>query len=482
MAIPNGRAGARVSKTNDFREFKEYWANGSSMSVFLENLEPSTTYYAKGLYDTGTEIAVQADYATFETEAHYFYFENKNDYDITLTVSNGLNFTPDLEYLQNGIWTALGFEGGDESINIPTGTKVYFRGDNPTMSQSRTGLTNEKLAFACADDIYSGGNIMTLLDRSGKQDYMTYPAFCGMFYGFTHLKSAPELPATTLSEKCYQYMFSDCTSLAKGPALPATTLANSCYSSMFYGCTSLKTAPNLPATTLEEKCYSNMFGSCENLTKAPALPATTLADNCYSQMFLDCTSLVTPPALPATTLTRSCYSCMFEGCTSIQTTPQLPATTLAPTCYSQMFRGCTNLVNAEDFPNATLDESCCASMFWGCTSLETAPAVPVTGLRKKCYEGMFADCTALTTAPELSGVDLGQDCYRLLFADCTSLDKVVIFDGTSFDANGDGSYSHDSWMANVAATGTLYVPADMVASVPINSTSGAPNEWNVYEL
>ena len=35
-------------------------------------------------------------------------------------------------------------------------------------------------------------------------------------------------------------MFQGCTSLVNAPELPATTLSNYCYQNMFYGCTSLK--------------------------------------------------------------------------------------------------------------------------------------------------------------------------------------------------------------------------------------------------
>jgi hypothetical protein len=60
-----------------------------------------------------------------------------------------------------------------------------------------------------------------------------------MFYYCTSLTTAPELPATTLAEGCYIYMFSGCTSLTAAPELPATTLVNSCYKNMFNGCTNL---------------------------------------------------------------------------------------------------------------------------------------------------------------------------------------------------------------------------------------------------
>ena len=34
---------------------------------------------------------------------------------------------------------------------------------------------------------------------------------------------------------------------------------------MFVGCKNLTSAPNLPATTLEEYCYQGMFNGCTNL-------------------------------------------------------------------------------------------------------------------------------------------------------------------------------------------------------------------------
>ena len=60
---------------------------------------------------------------------------------------------------------------------------------------------------------------------------------------------------------------------------------------MFRNCTSLTIAPELPATTLADRCYSYMFNGCTSLTTAPKLPATTLANYCYNYMFSDCTSL-----------------------------------------------------------------------------------------------------------------------------------------------------------------------------------------------
>ena len=107
-------------------------------------------------------------------------------------------------------------------------------------------------------------------------DLSTYPyAFHRLFqYNTTILEVSPTfLPATTLAERCYEFMFDGCTSLVNAPVLPATTLAPHCYDTMFRSCKSLTTAPELPATTLTSYCYCGMFAGCTGLTTAPALPA-----------------------------------------------------------------------------------------------------------------------------------------------------------------------------------------------------------------
>ncbi|MBO7736004.1 MAG: hypothetical protein J6S67_25770 [Methanobrevibacter sp.] len=65
-----------------------------------------------------------------------------------------------------------------------------------------------------------------------------------------------------------------------------TTLSSRCFCYLFNGCSSLTTAPDLPATTLYDSCYYSMFSGCTSLTAAPDLPATTLAASCYYYMFL----------------------------------------------------------------------------------------------------------------------------------------------------------------------------------------------------
>ena len=294
----------------------------------------------------------------------------------------------------------------------------------------------------------------------------------GMFSGCTSLVSAPELPATTLAQRCYESMFSGCTSLVSAPELPATTLAESCCNNMFKGCTSLVTVSEiLPATTLVQRCYESMFSGCTSLVSAPELPATTLAESCCNNMFKGCTSLVTvPEILPATTLAESCYGGMFSGCTSLISAPELPVTTLAKYCCNNMFNGCTSLVTVpEILPATTLAQRCYESMFSGCTSLVSAPDLPATTLAGYCYEGMFSGCRSLVSAPELPATTLVKGCYNSMFRYCSNLKSVTALFEKSVTSSLNG------WLTGVSSISTFYKNAEAVWE----NSGIIPDGWDV---
>lgn len=111
--------------------------------------------------------------------------------------------------------------------------------------------------------------------------------FCNTFIEKTPFE---KLPATTLAENCYSYMFYGCTLLATAPELPATNLADYCYQDMFKGCTSLTAAPVLPATTLAENCYLHMFDGCTNLNYIKMLATDISATDCLYEWVRDVAS------------------------------------------------------------------------------------------------------------------------------------------------------------------------------------------------
>jgi hypothetical protein len=250
-------------------------------------------------------------------------------------------FTDDgLSYsLDEGVtWIELPAE--TQTPVVTSGNKIMFKGQMvPEYSYGIGNFNSSTGSFNVMGNIMSllyGDNFMNQTDLQG----MEY-AFDELFLDCYDLVDAHDLilPAKTLANYCYEYMFDGCVSLTTAPELPATTLANYCYRNMFNGCTSLTTVPELPATTLENGCYRNMFSGCTSLTTAPELPATTLALYGYYNMFFGCTSLTTAPELPATTLARNCYRSMFQNCSRLNYIKAMFTTTPSDTYTSNWVSG-----------------------------------------------------------------------------------------------------------------------------------------------
>ena len=203
------------------------------------------------------------------------------------TVRLIMNGTLDTSYeysTDNITWSP--YTIGDTVTLTNAGDKVYFRGDNSSASFNWDCY----MQFKMSGSIAASGNIMSILDKTMNSISVPELGTYRLFSDCTSLTTAPELPATTLSEDCYSYMFQGCTSLTSAPELPATTLADSCYWGMFNGCTSLTTAPELPATELADYCYYDMFDGCSSLTELTVYADDVSAPYCLSDWLTDTAS------------------------------------------------------------------------------------------------------------------------------------------------------------------------------------------------
>ena len=158
----------------------------------------------------------------------------------------------------DGNWKTLFAGTATESIN--TGHTLSFRGNlTPTSSKGIGTFTvnkNFNLKGNCMSMLF-GDNAADNYSLSGK-NY----AFYKLFYNCTNIinVSGNFLPATTLSDRCYSYMFYGCTSLTTAPELPATKLSSGCYNEMFYGCSKLNYIKAL-ITTTPSSTYTNYWVS-----------------------------------------------------------------------------------------------------------------------------------------------------------------------------------------------------------------------------
>lgn len=369
-------------------------------------------------------------------EATPLTFEAKaNNVNITFTACAGISFgEDDVEFRteKSGIISNWEAYTSGTSVSLPNaGDKVMFRG-----SLDHYGTSSDGSKFSVSSSCYVYGNVMSLLRKTDYDELteLTQPyTFRALFYDnglklYSHDSKAILLPATTLTEGCYQAMFSGCMNLVAAPALPATTLTEGCYRAMFSNCLKLAAAPALPAMEMKRACYANMFYKCEALTKMPALPATTLAEQCYANMFKECKNLITlPESLPAMAMADSCYYYMFEECKNLTTVPSgfLPATTLAKSCYQYMFQNCNLLTTAPNLSAETVADYAYYDMFNNCYgNLTTTPTISATTLGVESCRGMFNNCKQLTTVSNFSATTLAHDCCRGMFSGCTSLTSL----------------------------------------------------------
>ena len=434
---------------------------------------------------------------------------------INITFENTLSKAVDLQYSLDGglAWQSLHIDAGkpqytDQSSNshpASPGTKtlsgikqILFKAENESYGELSSVCLDasteyeRKLHISVDADCYIYGNMMSLVGGdqfATRTDLKEDRTFEGMFMDEKKLKSHPAkmllLPATTLTNMCYRYMFWNCTALTVAPDLPAKVMKEKCYSGMFTGCDALKATPALPATTLAKSCYYGMFSNCSALTSASDLPASKLEPYCYQEMFRGCTSLTKAPELLATkaaeyscasmfwgcsalktapsklaaTVAEHCYDSMFDNCTFLESAPELPAKTMAPYCYAAMFRRCPSLETAPALPATTLANHCYDSMFYNQEDvsgykLKNAPALPATTLADHCYTYMFNGCRALTKAPDLPAKKLENGCYVCMFNNCTSLNYLKCF-ATSIasDATIPPTYN---WLRGVPGNGHFY--------------------------
>lgn len=165
-----------------------------------------------------------------------------NNYLTIVALEDGLTaqlMLNDCEYCVDGDgnWKSLSAATNTEAIN--TGQTLSFRGNLTPASSSGIGT------FVISKSCRLEGNCMSMLFGNDAVNNFSLSgknyAFYRLFYDCTTIKSISSefLPATTLANYCYYYMFKGCTNLTQTPELPATTLANYCYNYMFYGCSKL---------------------------------------------------------------------------------------------------------------------------------------------------------------------------------------------------------------------------------------------------
>lgn len=184
-----------------------------------------------------------------------------------------------VKYSTNDGETWLDYNSNQEIILSNVGDIVQFMStSNSTYSNS---LNNSQF-YVSSGKCYIYGNILSLINynKTINSNYAFRRLFSGCLEIYNHPDNKLLLPATSLSDNCYESMFSNCKNLTIAPELPATTLKIHCYELMFYNCENLSIAPVLPATTLSAYCYESMFENCKSLNSITCLATDISVAQC----------------------------------------------------------------------------------------------------------------------------------------------------------------------------------------------------------
>lgn len=183
-----------------------------------------------GISVTPWNTGIITDNGKAEQIIRYVTFTANGEQKFKMTTNENYTISG-LQYsVKNGKWqdvvanteVTFGGEYGD----------LRLRGTNPNGTANGYG-TYSTITFTKDAPVACTGDIRTLLDWRNYNTVDTKDArFCCLFQNCSVLTSAPELPATTLAESCYQGMFSGCVKLSSvtmlAPSDQITSVSDCC--------------------------------------------------------------------------------------------------------------------------------------------------------------------------------------------------------------------------------------------------------------
>ena len=173
--------------------------------------------------------------------------------------------------INDGEWSTLpiiDWEDTSSCIEVTEGDVIRFKGNNNAFNYFDDNTGDESHGYICLYD-------STLSDSI---EFNAYGNIMSVIYGdnFIGQTSFPNGSRDNLKMFFYYMGIVDASNLI----LPATTLTEGCYNMMFQYCTSLVNAPELPATTLVTNCYNYMFNECSSLSYIKCLATDISAEGC----------------------------------------------------------------------------------------------------------------------------------------------------------------------------------------------------------
>lgn len=178
---------------------------------------------AKGVSGSFKPIDMAGKIGEIQQGLDYGYLTFTAEEDTTLTLKQNGGIAPHkLLKSTDGVNWAKWENPSTNGISLNAGQSVYLKADEDSLWRTGTG-DNPYNIFSSTGKIKCEGDIRSLVKPIALENYSYFVR--GLFNGCTSLTTAPELPSTITTTKCYGGMFYGCTSLTQAPELPSTTLA-----------------------------------------------------------------------------------------------------------------------------------------------------------------------------------------------------------------------------------------------------------------
>lgn len=203
-----------------------------------------------------------------EYNLNYMWMQNTSDEvgTFTLTKTGTPNATELYYSLDKFHWTALDLTQATNTVSVPAGGKIWFRGDN---ANGFNAPSDNAFKFNMSVSHKAGGDIRSLLSSTD-------------FEG-----------VASMTQGCYGYLFMNDTNLtdASDVFVVFSTIPNDGFLDMFYGCSSLASIPSLINVTTVGDNGLRGFAFGTMITSADISGVLTIGTNGLRNAFFGCSNL-----------------------------------------------------------------------------------------------------------------------------------------------------------------------------------------------
>ena len=246
-----------------------------------------------------------------EYNLNYMWMQNTSDEvgTFTLTKTGTPNATELYYSLDKFHWTALDLTQATNTVSVPAGGKIWFRGDNPN---GFNFASTHRFIMGMNVPHTIGGDLRSLVSRLEFESVtnMTQGCYCGLFESDVNISSARELNIgyASVSQLGLGGMFYGCVSLSVLPALTGIASVGSYGFNGFARNTAIRGVDVSGVTSVSTNSFLNAFNGCTSLVYVKCPNIVSWSDSIFSG-WLENTSpsgtFVKPSDLTVTTSSAS---------------------------------------------------------------------------------------------------------------------------------------------------------------------------------